>query len=155
MASEDLVCRRCSRPVRTSAAKYETFEGMHYVCFHYEFEHDPADPDEECTAGGCPSGAIAGGREAVAVSARRLAAVADSDAGWPNSDLPSFLAAFGAWLEDCGGYYANRRLVLPSNAWTIVGDACGRRPPTSNPERQRIHLCRPRRSRARLGGRRR
>jgi hypothetical protein len=34
---------------------YERFERMHYVCFHYEFEHDPADPDEECTAGGCPS----------------------------------------------------------------------------------------------------
>lgn len=31
---------------------------MHYVCFHYEFEHDPADPDEECTAGGCPSTVI-------------------------------------------------------------------------------------------------
>jgi len=28
---------------------------MHYVCFHYEFEHDPFDPDEECKAGGCPS----------------------------------------------------------------------------------------------------
>jgi len=34
---------------------YEVFEQMHYVCFHYEFEHDPFDPDEECTAGGCPS----------------------------------------------------------------------------------------------------
>ena len=31
---------------------------MHYVCFHYEFEHDPFDPDEECTAGGCPSAAV-------------------------------------------------------------------------------------------------
>jgi hypothetical protein len=28
---------------------------MHYVCFHYEFEHDAFDPDEECTAGGRPS----------------------------------------------------------------------------------------------------
>jgi hypothetical protein len=34
------------------------FEQMHYVCFHYEFEHDPYDPDEECAAGGCPSAAI-------------------------------------------------------------------------------------------------
>ena len=33
----------------------EVFERMHYVCFHYEFEHDPSDPDEECNAGGCPS----------------------------------------------------------------------------------------------------
>jgi hypothetical protein len=31
------------------------FEQMHYVCFHYEFEHDPTDVDEECGAGGCPS----------------------------------------------------------------------------------------------------
>jgi hypothetical protein len=31
---------------------------MHYVCFHYEFEHDPVDPDEECGAGGCPSAAV-------------------------------------------------------------------------------------------------
>ena len=31
---------------------------MHHVSFHHEFEHDPVDPDEECTAGGCPSAAI-------------------------------------------------------------------------------------------------
>lgn len=31
---------------------------MHYVCFHYEFEHDRADLDEECGAGGCPSAAV-------------------------------------------------------------------------------------------------
>jgi hypothetical protein len=44
--------------VVVEAAMYEVFEHMHYVCFHYEFEHDPADPDEECNAGGCPSAAI-------------------------------------------------------------------------------------------------
>ena len=27
---------------------------MHYVCFHYEFEHD-VDVDAECDSGGCPS----------------------------------------------------------------------------------------------------
>lgn len=27
---------------------------MHYVCFHYQFEHD-GDPDVECLSGGCPS----------------------------------------------------------------------------------------------------
>ena len=51
-------CRRCNRSVGVSRDQYEVFEGMHYVCFHYEFEHDPVDPDEECRAGGCPSGAI-------------------------------------------------------------------------------------------------
>ena len=34
---------------------YEIFEQMHYVCFHYEFEHAGFDPDEERDAGGCPS----------------------------------------------------------------------------------------------------
>jgi hypothetical protein len=33
---------------------FEIFKRMHYVCFHYEFEHDGFDPDEECDAGGCP-----------------------------------------------------------------------------------------------------
>jgi len=30
---------------------------MHYVCFHYEFEH-PGDPDLECDAGGCPAAGV-------------------------------------------------------------------------------------------------
>jgi hypothetical protein len=30
---------------------------MHYVCFHYEFEHR-GDPDVECVAGGCPASGI-------------------------------------------------------------------------------------------------
>ena len=50
--AEKLQCRRCGRAV--SAAQYETFERMHYVCFHYEFEHDPADTDQKCRAGGMP-----------------------------------------------------------------------------------------------------
>lgn len=40
--AEELQCRRCGRAVVVSAAQYETFERMHYVCFHYELEHDPA-----------------------------------------------------------------------------------------------------------------
>lgn len=51
-------CARCGRPVVIEWDRYEVFERMHYVCFHYEFEHDPVDPDEECSAGGCPSAAI-------------------------------------------------------------------------------------------------
>lgn len=51
-------CRRCGRPVLLERDRYDVFEGMHYVCFHYEFEHDPVDPDEECGAGCCPSGSI-------------------------------------------------------------------------------------------------
>lgn len=50
-------CRRCRRPV--AASDFALFEQMHYVCFHYEFEHDPADVDSECKAGGCPSANVA------------------------------------------------------------------------------------------------
>ncbi len=50
---EPQICRRCHRPAAT--ADYEVFERMHYVCFHYEFEHGDVDVDQECTAGGCPS----------------------------------------------------------------------------------------------------
>ena len=53
--ASQLTCVRCRRPVRVSAEHYDVFERMHYVCFHYEFEHDPFDPDDECDAGGCPS----------------------------------------------------------------------------------------------------
>jgi hypothetical protein len=49
------ICQRCGRSVVVEAESYAVFENMHWVCFHYEFEHDPFDPDEECTAGGCPS----------------------------------------------------------------------------------------------------
>ena len=52
-----IYCRR-GRAVTIPADRYDVFEQMHYVCFHYEFEHDPTDPDEECSAGGCPSAAI-------------------------------------------------------------------------------------------------
>ena len=50
-----LACVRCGREVRVNRDSYEIFERMHYVCFHYEFEHAGFDPDEECDAGGCPS----------------------------------------------------------------------------------------------------
>jgi predicted kinase len=58
-ADQELVCRRCDQPVRASRDHYEVFERMHYVCFHYEFEHDPADPDDNCGVPGCPSPAAA------------------------------------------------------------------------------------------------
>jgi hypothetical protein len=56
--SDAKLCRRCGRPVVVEADRYDVFEQMHYVCFHYEFEHDPADPDEECPAGDCPSASV-------------------------------------------------------------------------------------------------
>jgi hypothetical protein len=51
------VCRRCGLPVEANAEDYDIFEQMHYVCFHFEFEHR-GDPDVECPAGGCPAAGI-------------------------------------------------------------------------------------------------
>ncbi len=31
---------------------------MHYVCFHYEFEHGDLDLDLDCGVPGCPSGVL-------------------------------------------------------------------------------------------------
>ena len=43
----ELVCRRCRGAVRVNAEQFDVFERMHYVCFHYEFEHGEFDVDEE------------------------------------------------------------------------------------------------------------
>ena len=32
---------------------------------------------------------------------------------WPNSQLPDFLEALAAWVEDMDGYYRNRGEALP------------------------------------------
>ncbi|WP_134046132.1 DUF7660 family protein [Amycolatopsis arida] len=101
------------------------FEGMHYVCFHYEFEHDPTDPDVECAAGDCPSAAAAAQKERLTSVLRALAAAwADGPPpGWENDSVPTYLAALAAWLTDCEGYYANRGLPKPWNAWQVLEDA--------------------------------
>jgi hypothetical protein len=55
--AEPLACVRCGQEVRVNRDRYDIFERMHYVCFHYLFEHS-GDPDEECDAGGCPSSSL-------------------------------------------------------------------------------------------------
>jgi len=54
----DLTCRRCGQTVEMFADQFEVFEQMHYVCFHYEFEHGDIEPDRECAAGGCPAAIV-------------------------------------------------------------------------------------------------
>jgi hypothetical protein len=59
---EALTCRRCQQPVLRFAKDYETFERMHWSCFHYEFEHElegsSPDPDIACRNPGCPARAF-------------------------------------------------------------------------------------------------
>ena len=50
-------CQRCGKPVIVNAGKYSLFEGMHWICFHFEFEHD-GDPDRPCSCPDCPIGQL-------------------------------------------------------------------------------------------------
>ena len=53
--TKEPICVRCGLEVRVNRESYEILERMHYVCFHFEFEHGGFDPDEECDAPDCPS----------------------------------------------------------------------------------------------------
>jgi len=54
MSSLSPICVRCNKPVILNVEFYETFERMHWLCFHLEYEHD-ADPDEPCNdISSCP-----------------------------------------------------------------------------------------------------
>jgi hypothetical protein len=54
MPSDPPICVRCNLPVSVNREMYDVFERMHYLCFHMEFEHGDADPDEGCGVPGCP-----------------------------------------------------------------------------------------------------
>lgn len=49
-----LICVRCNRPVCVYEKDYLLFEKMHWICFHFEFEHGDYDPDEPCQDPSCP-----------------------------------------------------------------------------------------------------
>lgn len=105
------------------SSRYDVFEGMHYVCFHYEFEHGDTDVDAECAAGGCPSASLAGNRDKVIATASELATDAANGAPWTNATVHDYLEALGAWLEDSDGYCQNTRRVPPGNGWEVMNDA--------------------------------
>ena len=46
-------CKLCGREVVVNKHKYNTFEHMHWLCFHIVFEHD-GDPDTVCNDVACP-----------------------------------------------------------------------------------------------------
>lgn len=119
----DLACRRCHQPVRVGAAQFDVFEQMHYVCFHYEFEHGDFDVDEECAAGGCPSATVGGFKGRLVETARGLAIESGSGVPWANPMLHEYLEAFAAWLEDSDGYYLDQGGRPPGNGWEVVNDA--------------------------------
>lgn len=58
MATAPPDCKRCHRPVAEAAYDYAVMEEMHYVCFHYEFEHGTTDVDVDCRLPGCPAAAL-------------------------------------------------------------------------------------------------
>ena len=52
------VCLRCGVPVERNRDDYTNLERMHWVCFHYEYEHLDLDPDIACGDPGCPARAF-------------------------------------------------------------------------------------------------
>lgn len=53
MSEAQILCRRCGQPVvKNAALAVDVFEGMHWLCFHLEYEHR-GDPDEACSDPSC------------------------------------------------------------------------------------------------------
>ena len=55
----EFICKKCGEPVK-NILDYEIFEGMHWICFHFEFEHGEYDRDEPCDDVACPWNRITG-----------------------------------------------------------------------------------------------
>jgi hypothetical protein len=50
-------------------------------------------------------------------------AVESKNGTWENNDLPRYLAAMNAWVEDMEGYYINRGEKVPDQpTWKILAD---------------------------------
>jgi ferredoxin len=60
LVTDELQCVRCGRPVVRNQDSYVALERMHWVCFHYEFEHfdGTGDPDPACSDPSCPARAF-------------------------------------------------------------------------------------------------
>ncbi|MET7912716.1 DUF7660 family protein [Streptomyces avermitilis] len=49
---------------------------------------------------------------------------AEGAGSWENADLPSFLEALAAWIDDADGWYSNAGRELPvSGDWTFFARA--------------------------------
>ena len=50
-----LKCRKCGKAINKFKRDSETlFEGMHWLCFHFEYEHE-GEPDSACADFSCPN----------------------------------------------------------------------------------------------------
>ena len=53
---------------------------------------------------------------------RKLAAQAKNPTDWENQNLPDFLEALAAWVDDMDGYFNNQGLPTPGQpSWELVG----------------------------------
>lgn len=98
---------------------------MHYVCFHYEFEHDirgDGDPDEDCGVPGCPSAPAVRQEERLASTIRALLGDwADGPpADWDNHSIPDYFEALLSRLENAAGHYAAQGTPVRWNSWEVV-----------------------------------
>ncbi len=53
MGETEKICVKCNKPVVENKDQYEIFEKMHWLCFHFEYEHE-GDPDRPCSDPSCP-----------------------------------------------------------------------------------------------------
>ncbi|MFF9001622.1 hypothetical protein ACF1GW_06820 [Streptomyces achromogenes] len=66
-----------------------------------------------------------GSREDLAAFVRSLRrSHAEEGSSWENADLPSFLEALAAWIDDADGWYGNTgRDLPPGGGWTFFARA--------------------------------
>ncbi|MFD5521553.1 hypothetical protein [Streptomyces sp. NPDC127066] len=64
-------------------------------------------------------------REDLAIFVRSLQrSHAEDGSSWENPDLPSFLEALAAWIDDADGWYSNTGRELPASGdWTFFARA--------------------------------
>ncbi|MFF3417549.1 hypothetical protein ACFYW9_23025 [Streptomyces sp. NPDC002698] len=66
-----------------------------------------------------------GSREDLAAFVRSLQrSHVEDGSSWENTDLPSFLEALAAWIDDADGWYSNASHELPASGdWTFFARA--------------------------------
>jgi hypothetical protein len=104
------------------ADQFDVFEQMHYVCFHYEFEHGEIDPDRECAAGGCPAAPVSPAQRA---EGRRDSLVEELIDALATGDMAAESLAFR--LERLGPGIVRIQYDDPGSAYLITVRAEPRR----------------------------